>query len=292
MSEGARLHRPLHHVRRGSGEPLLLLHGLGASLAIWDPVLDRLAERRHVIAVDMPGFGRSPALPDGVEASAPNLCRAVLDFYDTLGVGADPDVCGNSLGGWIAIECARLGRARSVVGLCTAGFWKRPIGARPNRSRPAARLIAPFAAPLMASERLKRLVLGSQMRHPERVSREQAAGLVRSYGRASGYEAADEEMRGNVIGDLSAIEVPLTLAWAEHDMLVRRRPVRGLPPSIHQPVIPDAGHVPTWDAPELVAALILGARDSTREPHQGSTARPPSRLSPGGGTSGASTSAR
>ncbi len=56
----------LNYVRQGDGEPLLLLHSLGGSLVQWSPVMDRLAAEREVIAVDMPGFGKSPELPEGV----------------------------------------------------------------------------------------------------------------------------------------------------------------------------------------------------------------------------------
>ena len=52
----------LHHVRRGTGSPLLLVHGLGAGLRSWDPIVDQLAQQREVIAVDLPGFGETPPL--------------------------------------------------------------------------------------------------------------------------------------------------------------------------------------------------------------------------------------
>ena len=59
--------------RAGSGEPLVLIHGLGGSRRIWEPVIDRLAAERDVIAVDLPGFGASPVLPHGIPPSPANL---------------------------------------------------------------------------------------------------------------------------------------------------------------------------------------------------------------------------
>ncbi|MGA8217313.1 MAG: alpha/beta fold hydrolase, partial [Solirubrobacterales bacterium] len=115
----------LNHVRRGEGQPLLLLHSLGGSLIQWSPVMDRLAAEHEVIAVDMPGFGKSPELPPGVQPRAANLATAVLDFYDSLGIDGKPAIAGISLGGWTSIECARQGGASAVVALCPAGFWKR-----------------------------------------------------------------------------------------------------------------------------------------------------------------------
>ena len=63
-------------VRKGSGEPLLLIHGLGASGNVWAPVVDLLASEREVIVLDMPGFGDEPALPADVEPTAANLAAA------------------------------------------------------------------------------------------------------------------------------------------------------------------------------------------------------------------------
>jgi pimeloyl-ACP methyl ester carboxylesterase len=61
-----RMERNVHHEVRGTGEPLLLVHGTGSSLRVWDPLVERLAARRTVIAVDLPGFGASPPLtPSG-----------------------------------------------------------------------------------------------------------------------------------------------------------------------------------------------------------------------------------
>ena len=49
----------LAHVRRGSGPPLALIHGVGSQWQMWEPVLERLSREREVIALDLPGFGDS-----------------------------------------------------------------------------------------------------------------------------------------------------------------------------------------------------------------------------------------
>ena len=249
----------LNHVRRGSGEPVLLLPSLGGSIVMWEPVLDLIAAEREVIAVDTPGFGRSPSLPAHVRPTAANLAAAVLDFYDELGIDGAPVVAGISLGGWLAIECGRQGGAAGVVGICTAGFWRKPLGPKRSRARFVAKAFSPFAPRLMRSPDGRRRALASQMVHPERLSAEQAVAIIRGYAEAPAYDAANTEMRGAVIGELSDDSVPMTLAWSQYDTLVRRTPLSSAPASVRQVIIPDAGHIPTWDQPETVAGLILGS---------------------------------
>ena len=128
---------PIHLVRRGAGPPLVLLHGIGGEACVWDPVIDALAAHHDVLALDLPGFGRSAPLPDGVAPTPEALAAAVARRLQAEGL-SDAHVAGNSLGGWIALELAKAGHARSVTGLCPAGLWGRPLtgpDAAPVRGR-------------------------------------------------------------------------------------------------------------------------------------------------------------
>ena len=252
----------LNHVRRGRGEPLLLLHSLGGSLVQWSPVMDRLAAEREVVAIDMPGFGESPPLPDGVAPRAANLATAVLDFYDALGIGGTPAIAGISLGGWVAIECARQGGASAVVALCPAGFWKRSPAASDRavaRARRGGRLARPLLRPMMSTARGRRRALGRFIYRPERLSPGEAEAIARAYVTAPAYDEASALMRAGRIDELKGIKVPITLAWGEHDALVRNRPLpdKAVPKRVDQVLLPGCGHVPTWDDPELVARVVL-----------------------------------
>lgn len=252
----------LNHLRRGEGKPLLLLHSLGGSLIQWSPVLDTLASEREVIAVDMPGFGDSPELPPRVEPSAANLATAVLDFYDSLALGEKPSVAGISLGGWVAIECARQGGAGSVVALCPAGFWRRsPAGSNNTitQARRAGRVLAPLLGPLMLTANGRRRSLGRFFHYPERLSPGEAAAVARAYVTAPAYPESSALMRAGSVGELKGIRVPITIAWGEHDTLVRNRPLGDgiLPRQVRQLTLPGCGHVPTWDDPDLVARVVL-----------------------------------
>ena len=257
----------LNHIRRGSGEPLLLIHSLGGSLVMWEPVLDRLAEQREVVAVDMPGFGESPPLPEGTEPSPANLAGAVMDFYEALGIGRKPGVSGISLGGWTSIECGRLGRASAVVAFCPAGFWRDPYVPGRNLARSAAKLLSPLAPLLVRSAGVRHRVLSGNMRHGERTTPAQALALVRGYARAVAYDDANRLMCGGVVADLAELEVPVTLAWAEFDRVVRNRPLKPgiLPDNVRQVALQGCGHVPTWDDPELVTRVILEGTSLRRD---------------------------
>ena len=253
----------LNYVRRGSGEPLILLHSLGGSLIQWSPVMDALAAERDVVAVDMPGFGGSPVLTDGVEPSARNLAGAVFDFTKSLGFPVAPGVAGISLGAWTAIEFARHGGARSVVALSPAGFWREPPGGETsrkiNRSRRLGRTLGPLLRPLFRTAAGRRRLLGRSFLQGEKLSPAEARAVARAYVTAPAYAEASSVMRAGRVEDLEEIKVPVTVGWAEYDRLVRNRPLRDgiLPRNFRQVELLGCGHVPTWDDPELVARVIL-----------------------------------
>ncbi|MEA2377249.1 MAG: hypothetical protein QOD13_1156 [Thermoleophilaceae bacterium] len=245
----------LHYVRRGSGEPLVLIHPLGAELVVWEPVMERLARERDVIAVDLPGFGRSPGLPNGDEPTPEALAAAVASQLDDMGV-ARAHVAGNSLGGWVALELAKAGRALSVAGLCTAGLWSDPLGPRPGRDvRELGRKLLPVLPTMLRTAKGRKVVLGGSVAHPERVPPEAAERLVRSYLTSSGYESADEAMRTAVFSGFEQIRVPVTLAWGDLDRIVRRP--RQTLPEWRTIMLHGCGHIPTWDAPDQVARTLL-----------------------------------
>ena len=109
---------------------MLLIHGTGGSLRVWDPVVPLLAARRTVISVDLPGFGASPPLmPSGPPPTPAGFAVVLADLLRQLG-HSTAHVAGNSVGGWTALEMAKLGAARSVVArsvvaLSPAGLWAR-----------------------------------------------------------------------------------------------------------------------------------------------------------------------
>ena len=245
--------------RLGRGSPLVLVHPLGADRGVWQPVMRELSARHEVIAVDMPGFGESKELAAEVPATPEALAGTLIDTLDSLALGS-PHVAGISLGGWVALELAKAGRALSVTALNPAGLWARPLGPRSEMARRTAKRLLPLARALLAGEGGRRLALAGTVAHPERVPPGAAYDLVRAYALAPGFERANAEMRRTVFTGIETIRVPVTLAWSDRDRLVGR-PAREIP-GVRAITLADCGHVPTWDSPEQVAECILSTARS------------------------------
>ena len=248
----------LNYVRRGSGEPLVLIHPLGAELVVWEPVLERLARERDVIAVDLPGFG---ALRAGfATATLPTpqvLAGSVAALLDELGLGR-VHVAGNSLGGWVALELAKSGRALSVAGLCTAGFWARPLGPRPGARH------APFG-PRACCRSCPRCCAASaggawccaaRSHSPSACRRRRPRGSCAPTSPRRASSAPTRRCARPCSPGFEDIRVPVTLAWGEHDRLVAQPRERRVP-GWRTVTLHGCGHIPTWDDPSQVARVLL-----------------------------------
>jgi pimeloyl-ACP methyl ester carboxylesterase len=226
-------------------------------------VLDSLAAEREVVAVDLPGFGRSPALAEDLPPTPENLARAVISFWDSLDIPADPHVVGISLGGWIAIECGKLGRVSSVTALCPAGLWPHPPGPGSNRASKTARLLRPLLPLLLRTKLGRRVALSRAIHNPETVPGPEAARMAKAYAYSSAFVEASLAMRRGVITDLERVHAPVTIAWAEFDRLITPPPPGRIPAGVRQLTLEGCGHIPTWDDPEQVAEVVL--EGSSRE---------------------------
>ena len=110
----------LHQIRRGAGRKLLLVHGLGGSIRSWDPIVDTLAAKREVIAIDLPGHGETPAASDsGTFNGLADSVERFIAENDLSGA----DLVGSSMGARIVLELARRGGVGNVVALDPGGFW-------------------------------------------------------------------------------------------------------------------------------------------------------------------------
>lgn len=258
--------------RAGHGPPLVLLHPLGGDRRVWDPVLPHLTGSHEVITVDLPGFGESAPLPAGIPPTPRALAEALAAELTALGIER-PRVAGNSLGGWVALELALAGGASAVTGIAPAGLWPEPLVPKASIAHRLVRAGLPLIGPATAIAPLRSLLLRGSVAHPRRVPSADAARLLRAYALAPGFIEVNNAMRARRFEGLERIRVPVTLVWPERDRLVRRP--RWVPDRIRNLDLPDAGHIPMWDAPEAVAAILRGpATDRSRTAADGVTATP------------------
>ncbi|MCQ4212845.1 alpha/beta fold hydrolase [Streptomyces longispororuber] len=253
----------LTYERAGAGEPLLLLHGIGHHWQAWQPVLPILATERDVIAVDLPGFGASPALPEGLAYDLTSVVPVLDAFCRQLGIER-PHVAGNSLGGLLALELGREKLVRSVTALSPAGFWseaeRRYAFGTLLAMRQGAR-----AMPLPVIERLSRSAVGRAAltstiyARPGRRSPEAVVAETLALRDATGFRQTLDAGRGVLFRD-AVPELPVTIAWGTRDrLLVRRQGIRAkhVLPDARLVRLPGCGHVPMHDDPALVARVIL-----------------------------------
>jgi pimeloyl-ACP methyl ester carboxylesterase len=245
-------------------EPLLLIHGLGGTRSIWEPVIGLLEGEREVHAIDMPGFGDTPPLPEEVEPTAANLARAVHEECLRNGVER-AHVAGNSLGGWVALEMGRFGWASSVTTLSPAGLWSRPLGEPATggarmllRGSPWVKAARPLLSLALQFPQTRRAAFQSIAAHPERIPPDAARALALGWLGGEGYDGANRAMRNHVFDPAGYPEdVPVTIAWCERDRLVGPPKAHRRPAGARFLVLPEVGHTPTWDDPELVARTLL-----------------------------------
>ena len=241
--------------RRGSGETLVLLHPLGADRHVWEPIMDALASERDVVAVDLPGFGESPPLEDEGDPTPADLAAAIAEFLDEVVPGGPHHIAGNSLGGWVALELAAAGHARTVTAIAPAGLWPQPLAPKRGIARKLAKGLLPVMTLLVRTPGGRRAALVGTVGDGGRVPPAAALRLVRAYANAPGFEAVNRAMRSSRFTRLEHIRVPVTLIWPQSDRLVAK-PAH-LPATVRSIPLPGAGHVPMWDAPERVAELLL-----------------------------------
>lgn len=212
------------HVRDhgGGGVPLILVHGAGRSLADWDIAAAHLLEAGYrVLAIDLPGHGRSP---DIAPWSVHTVVERIAEALEVHGV-VEPVVVGHSLGGLVAVEYARARTVRAVVNL--DGFWWGRPGEYPDAERLGA-LMRSAAGAIAASEHIaEEVALAARYGIPAEIAEPAARAAVRPLPdgrwqtlpqRAAALQMYDELDRLGALGVtawLADIECPLLLVQAQ-----------------------------------------------------------------------------
>lgn len=252
-----------YYVERGSGRPLILLHGIGMSHIAWNPVIGKLAEKRHILAFDIPGFGATPPLPGNRIPTMPHLAASLKETLRQIGITEPVDIVGNSLGGYIALEAAKQGIARSVLGISPAGLWKNShtlyVNTVLNILLYSAKLLPAFLVHNLLKIPLLREILLTIPVSPgcSQMPSEDAIKLADTLASSTAFKETYRNT-GYFTGG-KELDIPITIAYGTRDyiLLAGNRTFEELP-SQTLIVEPNGwGHVPMWYDPEGVAQLIL-----------------------------------
>lgn len=247
--------------------PLVLIHGFAGTPVLWEPVAPLLEEHHELHVPVLAGHCGGAALAEGVTCSVAALADALEAQLDTAGIET-AHVCGNSLGGWLALELGLRGRARSVVALAPAGGWERG-GAEERRlqrfflrqHRTLALTNGMFDT-LARRPGLRKLALRDISVRADRFTARQAREIMRGSHECPIYlDLMEAILRDGPPEKFDGIDVPVRIAFGTRD--------RVLPHDRHAPkfrrMLPDAehveldglGHCPMADDAPLVARTIL-----------------------------------
>lgn len=265
----------------GEGQPLLLVHGLGSSHAIWLVVGAALSRHARVVAVDLPGFGYSPLRrrSASVDAAAGYLGRVIDAVF-----GSPAVVVGNSMGGVVGMLAAR-DHPDEVSGLVLVNpGLRRPSGVHLDREvlRRFGAILLPVVGESylgrqwgdLGPEGVVRASIELSCTDPSRVPRfvvESLVEVVTHVQRSPGSRHAYLEATRSLIrfaGShrqhhrlVTGFDQPTLLVAGEFDRLVPVEAARAV--AVERPdwafeVLPDAGHTPQLDHPDALVAAITG----------------------------------
>jgi len=265
--------------RSGSGEPLLLLHGLGSSRRDFTAVLPELSEHFEVLNVDLPGIGPSRHLDE--VPTVPAVTDAVERTLDEAGVGRI-HVLGNSLGARVALELAVRGRALSVVAIAPSGLNVPPErlyqGLTMGMARIGMQTMAPLIAAMSWSAAGRAALMAPLKALPWSTSPEEATGAREGFVESRDFwRTVLWSLMLDVPQGLDRITCPVTLVQGVADWVASGQTVRYLPliPDARFRLLQMAGHAPQSDRPETIARLVRETADRTAPSEAHSTVTRP-----------------
>ncbi|HEY2258532.1 MAG TPA: alpha/beta fold hydrolase [Solirubrobacteraceae bacterium] len=256
---------PLSITEAGAGEPVVMLHGLGATKVSFLPTVAALAGRHRAIAVDLPGFGDS-VKPIRAAYDPPYFAEVILALLDAMGFER-AHLIGNSMGGRIAIEIGlrapeRVGRL-GLLAPSLAWLRDRPWAPLLKLVAPQLGLIQPAPRPVVEAI-VRRVIPGADNEWTTAGIDEFLRSYLTPRGRAAFYAAARniylEEPRGRdgLWTRLPGLRPASLFVWGKRDGLV---PIKfaehvrqALPDARH--LVLDCGHVPQLERPKQTHAAL------------------------------------
>ncbi len=247
---------------RGSGEPLVLIHGLATTRAIWSQALPLLADGRRVIALDVPGFGESPPAGRGFVLEA--VAGRIAAGLETAEVPRPYDLVGHSMGGAVALALAQRdpSAVRRLALVAPAGLRPmhamaaRVFGVAAARAIPVRRLGAPLADLRWG----RRLLMAPGTADPAALAPAQVRSLLAaSRGATRISEALSTVASADMRPLVTALPTPIGAIWGARDRIIPPSGMRTL--LTHRPGAPTAtvdgaGHIVMVERPEPFAAAL------------------------------------
>lgn len=259
---------PFH--RGGSGSPLVLLHGFTGTWHIWEPVIGEpviaALEAEHDVFVPT-----LPAHAGGPELTGEPSLRAVVDGIETLmdEQGFETaHIVGNSLGGYVTMDLAARGRARSAVAIAPAGGWAvgdpgldETMDLFQEMDR-QIRVAAPNVDALVRTPEGRARTVQFLTEHPEVMSPEQVTRIVLAAARCTdAVELAETGGGEDWSIDAAQIERPVRFIWGTSDRILTWPTAavryRESFPHVDWVLLDGVGHCPQVDVPIETAQLIL-----------------------------------
>jgi pimeloyl-ACP methyl ester carboxylesterase len=250
--------------------PIVLLHGATSSPRVWEPVLPMLTAKHRVFAPTLAGHRGGPPLPAAPTGVVGRLVDNMCNQLDEAAIDT-AHLVGNSLGGWVALELARRGRAQSVLALSPAGAWRSP--------RDLWRLLFLFRAGaalgrvkdisnLAEHKHVRRILLRLMAEHADRMTATQVAATFKDIAGCTGLPDILDGARDNgPIQPVRDVGCRVRIAWGLYDRMLPfiryGAPMLAAVPTAEFKLLPGVGHVPMIDDPALIANAILDFVEKT-----------------------------
>ncbi|MBV5242398.1 alpha/beta hydrolase [Mycolicibacterium sp. PAM1] len=269
---------PREPIHRGTGEPIVLLHPFLCSQNVWRTVADQLAdtERFEVFAPTMVGHHGGPKSPTWL-LHTEVLVDDIERRMDQLGWDT-AHIVGNSLGGWVAFELERRGRARTLTAIAPAGGWPHHSLSKYETvlkfimggpALIAARLLGPRILNVPGARRLATLPVSGPADGP---SQSDLAALVEDATHCSAYlQLLVKTLRMPGLLELASLGAPTQLVLCEKDRVFptprgNRYFLTHLPDEARVVRLDGVGHIPMLEAPGAITELIADFVDDHSTP--------------------------
>lgn len=251
----------------GSGDPILFVHGLGASLYTWRFMVAPLQTNYQVILIDLKGFGKSPK-PHDNSYSIQDQVELLYQFIQEKNL-TNLTLVGNSYGGGVSLLLSLKliekdpGRLTKLILLDSAGY-KKPIPSYVKLLR--CSVLGWLALRIVSNKSLAHRILKLSYFNPDLITEPQIAAYAAPLGMKGAKRALQKVAQQAIPKDIDkliakypTIKVPALILWGDHDKVIpidTGNKLKAALPCSKLITIPKTGHVPQEESPNATIPLI------------------------------------